>query len=378
VKLHGRIQVEPLDDERLTNIERQVVASASVGQPVPARRYPVLIAAAVAACAAGAIGWKLRPTESAVEPDEPAHIAVHTDGKGQTLDIGDATIASAADTAFVVSRPAGGVLIEMTRGKVELAVGKRGARPPLVVRAGSTNVVVVGTRFSVDYGDGTKDVDVRVTEGAVRVVDKQLETRVGAGQHWHTDRGLVVAVAETPRPPAPPDAPISVPADVHLHDRTPAAPEAPKHVEPSRPVVVEARPVRPRIAVAEPHRDLKAEIISQPIEPAMDIGVKDVNEAMSRLRVLVLGEKNEGAATALYSMAVLQHQKLGRDGDALRSIDAYARAYPFGKEIRAALWLRVRILCRIAIDDQCRQAAVQYQRKGDGPAAHVAERITAP
>jgi hypothetical protein len=78
-------------------------------------------------------------------------------------------------------------------------------------------------------------------------------------------------------------------------------------------------------------------------------------------------------------MAVLQHLKLGRDGDALRSIDAYARAYPFGREIRAALWLRVRILCRVAIDDQCRAAAVQYQHKaGDGPATHVAERITAP
>jgi FecR protein len=384
VKLHGRIHVEQLDDERLTNIERKVVAGAAdrLALPVRApRRYLAFAAAALAACVAGVIGWNLRGGEVAPIAVEPAQVAVHTDAKGSTLDIGDARIDSAPDTAFIVTRPAGGVLVEMTRGKVELSVGKRGDRPPLVVRAGDTDVVVVGTKFTVDYGDGTHGVDVQVTEGVVKVASKKLETRVAAGQHWRSSEGLV-AVAEpvTPEAPVVPAKPAAVP-DVHLHDRVAAVPDPAKPVTPPA-AAVAIRDVRPRpahVVEAREPRDLKAEIISQPVEPPLDIGVRDVNEAMSRYRITVLGEKNEGAATALYSMAVLQHLKLGRDGDALRSVDAYERAYPAGREIRSALWLRLRILCRVAIDEQCRQAAVTYQRKAvEGPALHVAQRITKP
>jgi hypothetical protein len=380
MKLHGRIPVEKLDDERLTNIERRVVAAAAerLAKPDRARRPFALIAAVGAAAIAAVVGWKLHAPE-AVSPvattttDSP--LAIRTNATGSTIDIGDATIDSGPETAFVVTRPAGGVLVEMTRGKVSLSVGKRHDRPPLVVRAGATDVVVVGTKFTVDYGDGTHDVDVRVTEGVVRVVADKLETRVAAGDHWHTDRGIVVATAEPVAPVTPP------PPDVHLRDHAVAVPVAP-HVDPvvRRPVVATPPPPRPHdalVAASDPHRDLKAEIISQRVEPAMDIGVKDITEAMSRYRIIVLGEKGDAAATALYSMAVTQHLKLGRDGDALRSIDAYAVAYPAGHEIRAALWLRVRILCRVAIDDQCKQAAVQYRRvAGDAPAARVADRIT--
>jgi len=388
MKLVGRVHVEPLDDERLTNIERSVVAGAAERAALPVRaprRYLAFAAAALAACVAGAIGWQLRGGAAVVPLVEPVPVAVHTDAKGSTLDIGDARIDSGTDTAFVVSRPAGGVLIEMTRGKVELSVGKRGDRPPLVVRAGDTDVVVVGTRFSVDYGDGKHDVDVRVTEGVVRVASKKLETRVAAGQHWRSDQGLVaMAQPAVDAPPAKaPPLDVRAPAvpDVQLHDRVAAVPDAP-----AKPTVAAAAPprdverprVRPMVVeTREPRGDLKAEIIGLPVEPPQDIGVKDVNEAMSRYRIIVLGEKNDGAATALYSMAALQHLKLGRDGDALRSIDAYERAYPAGREIRSALWLKLRILCRVALDEQCRQAAVAYQRKAvDGPALHVAERIT--
>lgn len=379
-KLHGRIPIEPLDDERLTNIERRVVAGAAerLQKPARSRRPFALIAAVGAAAVAAVVGWTLHSPD-AVTPVVPARespLAIRTNATGSTIDIGDATIESGPDTAFVVTRPVGGVLVEMTRGKVSLSVGKRHERPPLIVRAGATDVVVVGTRFTVDYGDGSHDVDVRVTEGVVRVVADKLETRVSAGDHWHTDRGIIVATAEPVAPVTPPD------VRVRARDHVAAVPVAP-HVDVipvvRHPVVVAPlpRPRNPLIAPNDPHRDLKADIISQPVEPAMDIGVKDVTEAMSRYRILVLGEKGDGAATALYSMAVTQHLKLGRDGDALRSIDAYVVAYPAGHEIQSALWLRIRILCRVAIDDQCRQAAVQYRRvAGDAPAVRVAERIT--
>lgn len=400
MKLHGRIPVEPLDDERLTNIERRIVAGAgervaigdserSVGR---SRRPLVFVGAACAMAAAALLGWKLHTPQmpDAHEQTSPIasndKLAFHSDASGSSIDIGDATIETAPDTVFTITRPDGGVLVDMTRGKVSLSVGKRHERPPLIVRAGQTDVVVVGTKFTVDYGDGSHDVDVRVTEGVVKVLADHHETRVAAGDHWHTDKGLI-AMTE-PEPARTATAPTKhdvvdthgVPADVHLRDHVAVAPPANR----TKSDAISPRPrttsdsISPRTTSLsrDPRRDLKAELISQPVEPAMDIGVTDVSEKMSRYRILVLGEKNENAAAALYSMAVTQHLKLGRDGDALRSIDAYTRAYPAGKDLRAALWLRVRILCRVALDDQCRTAAVQYRRvAGDVPAARVAERI---
>ena len=403
MKLHGRIPVEPLDDERLTNIERRVVAgageralaseAASLGR---SRKPLVLVGAACALAAAALFGWKLRAPEMIDPPVAIASgdkLAFRSDGSSSTIDIGDATIESGPDTVFRVTRPDGGVLVDMTRGKVSLSVGKRHDRPPLIVRAGSTDVVVVGTRFTVDYGDGSHDVDVRVTEGVVKVLADHHETRVAAGDHWHTDRGLV-ATAEPETKPTTPTTPVTpttpahatptitdphvAPVDVHLHGHVASIPEPARPTPAVRHTTPAATPPRtnPLVSARDPHRDLKADLISQAVEPAMDIGVKDIAEAMSRYRILVLGEKNETAAAALYSMAVTQHLKLGRDGDALRSIEAYTRAYPAGRDLRAALWLRVRILCRVAIDDQCRAAAVQYRRvAGDLPAARVAERI---
>jgi len=199
VKLTGRIPVEPLDEERLTRIERTIVAGAAeaAARPIRATRVsPALAFAAAAAVAlgAGAVGWKLRGGGHAPEL-AAAPVEVRTDGQGTSLDIGDARIQSDPATAFTLTRPAGGVLVAMTRGKVALDVAKRAGRPALVVKAGDTDVVVVGTRFSVDYGDGTGDVDVRVTEGVVRVVRHKQETRVAAGQAWTTRAGLVALVA---------------------------------------------------------------------------------------------------------------------------------------------------------------------------------------
>src|SRR5439155_874953 len=131
------------------------------------------------------------------------------------------------------------------RGKIELEVARRDARPPLTVRAGDTDVIVVGTHFTVDYGDGRGEVDVRVRDGVVRVIHQQQETRVAAGQAWRTRGGLVAAMErDASSPPSGPagGAPASgepggMPAgDLAialgelpevLHDRKAAAPDAP-------------------------------------------------------------------------------------------------------------------------------------------------------
>jgi hypothetical protein len=422
VKLAGRITVEPLDDERLTNIERRIVAGAAdaAGRAHDrrAQRFPLGRAlAAVAMVAAGFVGWTLHgATARGPAVAEPAPIRIETDPARTRLDIGDARIESDPATVFAVTRPAGGVLVAMTRGKVELEVGKRGARPPLIVRAGDTDVIVVGTHFTVDYGDGRGEVDVRVTEGVVRVVHHHQETRVAAGQAWQTRAGLIAgagraaehADADHPQvasagdaPPragdvpsrgndAPPrgsDAPtIAVgQAPERLHDHKAAVPDAPG--VPATPPTRGAAPARQpagepvrRHAVSrssDPRVDLRSAIRAQHVEPALPLGEPDAAAAVARYYDIAAHKSGEEASQAFYSIAVVRYEKLARNADALQTLDAYMRRFPGGEEYRAVLWLRVRILCLDKIDDRCRAAAYTYLHEApDGPAAHVAELLT--
>jgi hypothetical protein len=426
-KLVGRIAVEPLDDERMTNIERRVVAGAvdaaahAHGHRALGRQAGRMLVAA-AMMAAGVVGWALhRAPANAPVIAEPAPIRVETDPRRSVLDIGDARIESDPATVFAVTRPAGGVLVAMTRGKVELEVGKRGGRPPLIVRAGDTDVVVVGTHFTVDYGDGHGDVAVRVTEGVVRVVHQQQETRIAAGQAWRTRAGLIASADPGAVPGAHASASAAGAAGVHhpeqagqdgdaapgdgsattrahggtaialgqapdvLHDRRAAVPAAPGvTAPPPRPATAPARPlgsdaVRTH-AVGKPnnpHVDLLTAIRAQRVDPALDLHEPNPASAVARYYAIAAHTSGEDASQAFYSIAVVRHTRLGRNADALQTLDAYVRRFPGGKEYRAALWLRVRILCLDKIDDRCRAAAYTYLHEApDDPAAHVAELVT--
>jgi hypothetical protein len=407
VKLAGKIPVAPLDDERLTNIERRVVAgaleAAARGHRLDAQRRQLGRALAVAALGvAGFAGWALRGAPSPAPVAEPAAIQVQTDRERSLLDIGDATIASDPATAFAVTRPDGGVLVAMARGKVELAVAKRGGRPPLVVRAGDTDVVVVGTQFSVDY-DGRGSALVRVREGEVRVVHQQQATRVAAGQQWQTSRGLVASAerdapdASAPQAPAPGRDASSAPASgvatrdpglanrpvpELLHDRTAAVPDAPRPRAPIRTATAPARaPIAGRPGAAapasDPLLDLRTAIRAQRVEPALDLLEPDPARAIASYYDIAAHHAGDEASRAFYSIAVVYHLKLARNTDALQVLDAYVRRFSGGKEYRAALWLRVRIQCLGKIDDRCRAAAHTYLDEApDGPAADVAERLT--
>jgi hypothetical protein len=400
VKLTGRIPVEPLDEERLIRIERRIVAGAAEAAPGPvrsARLSPALAvaAAAVVAIGAGVAGWKLRGAPAPAVAAAP--VEVRTDEQRTTLDIGDARIHGDPATAFTLTRPAGGVLVAMTRGKVALEVGKRGDRPPLVVRAGDTEVVVVGTRFSVDYGDGTGDVDVRVTEGVVRVVRRDQETRVAAGQAWTSRRGKVALADAGPglatideggrRGSGGIEIDMSKAPDV-LRDRVAAVPDvrapqpgagaAPVHGPGSGGASAEAGGGRPHPldSPREPRGDLKALIRAQPVLPALDVGEADAQKAMAEYRAIMTREKGPNEAYAFYSMAVIQALKLGRTGDALATLTAFRRRAPASEYFAAALWLEVHIRCLRSLDDECREAAELYVRHApEGPARHVAEKI---
>jgi len=434
VGLKGRIPVEPLDDERLTNIERRIVTGASEIAPARAFHAPRfgwamgLAVTAVVAVGAGFAGWALRgdaPPAVATAPVE-----VRTDANRATLDIGDATIASDPDSAFAITRPDGGVLVTMTRGKVELAVAKRAGRAPLVVAAGDTRVIVVGTRFSVDYGDGTGGVDVRVTEGVVKVERHQQTVRVAAGEAWTTERG-VLALAAMPATRRS-DATVAAADPTHVTAATGGAAADGTTADGTAGATIEARrgsgdlaidiadapevlhervatvpdtrlPTRgagatrettPRTSgtrgpeanlrshtgaatAADGSLDLRGLILAQPLSPPLDVGEADPAKALSAYRMIAAKTTGDQASHAFYSVALLQHTRLGRNADALSTLDAYMRRFSGGREYRAALWLRVRILCTRAVDDRCRQAAHTYMRQAtDTPAAKIAERLT--
>ncbi len=437
MKLVGRVPVEPLDDERMTHIERRIVAgSADAGSPVRApRRYVGVAMAAMAAVITGVIGWGLGGhSEPAQVVGEAAPIKVNTLAERATLDIGDAVIQSDPATVFVVTRPEGGVLIAMTRGKVELEVGKRGNRAPLVVRAGETDVIVVGTHFTVDYGDGTGHVDVRVTEGVVKVVSQQREVRVAAGQAWQSKRG-VLAMADvggsdatqgvngtnaangtnstgrtngganggatsTGGTIAAPDGTIrssdgiaidtGTAPDV-LRNRTAQVPDIRIPAAQRRgsdgtggAATTGSGAIGARTVVEDPKdpmKEIKKLIRSQRVEPALDVGKVDaqaIGEYQNMLRAT--DKSGEDESRAFYSIAVVQALRLERTADALKWLEIYFRRFKTGKrypEYIPALWLRVRILCLKQIDDSCRAAAYRYAHEVSGtPAAAVAERIT--
>lgn len=403
--LGDKIPVEPLDDIRLQNLERRVVARAGdavtekivLGRPRWSMAFALV---AVLVVGAGVAGWMLRgrtATPGMVAAAEP--ITVRTGTERSTLDIGDATIDSDPDTAFTVTRPDGKVIVAMTRGRVELEVEKRNGRPPLIVRAGDTDVVVVGTHFVVDFGDGTGEVDVSVSEGIVRVERPTVAAAsVAAGQAWTTKRG-VLAMADLP--PGGPTARRGVvidggltagsdaewrssSIDYGLKDRTAVVPDprVPPEVR-TEPVKVQPRPPREEevvedLPVPDPAKQLEGMIQRQKVEPAMNVGTVDGTRAMAKYREMITTQKGETAAYGYYSMAVTQHLKLGRDTDALSSIDALMRRFTTSEYHLPALWLRTRILCLRKVDDRCRAAADAYMRKADDGTvtSNVAEVIT--
>lgn len=388
MKLREHIPVEQLDDERLTNIERKLVVKVSEMAAPPARASRRLLAFAGVAFAVGAaagIGWKLHPpAASVVQPEVAQTFAIEAKGERQSVELGDATIASAPDTRLAVSRTSRETIITMTRGTLDLSVVHRADRR-FVIRAGDTEIEDVGTVFSVSY-DGAAHVGVRVTEGEVAVTRQRKRERITAGHEWSSDGLVAIAHAEakpavvvTTAPAAP---------DVTLRDHVAMAPAAPPphphpvHVADAEPVLgehVTHAPVSPA-GSADPYLDLQQAIRKQPIEfdPHID-GKTDAAEQIARLEKQAYAPPPLGpeASHALYTIAVLLHRPLGQDTEALHTLDMYHRRFAGGREMHAALWLRVRILCGHALDDDCRKAAYTYQHEvPSGPAADVAIRIT--
>jgi hypothetical protein len=382
VTLRDRIPVEQLDDERLTNIERRLVIGVSeLSAKRSTRRGFAAIwfrgAGVVAIAAAAVIGWKLHAVPAAEPPPAPApqHFAVVD---GSRISVDGATLAGTA--SYDVTRDPQRVVIDMQRGKLELAVVHDPHRT-LVIRAADTEIEDIGTKFRVDF-DGANGVQVRVTEGEVKVTRHAQVVRVAAGNGWTTDRGLLalteldpVVVAQVEPTPLAVHAPLAHP---HATD-TPVAHASHRVVE-TAPIAV-APPVHHEAVVqaADPFVDLRTAIRAVPIEraPAIDGHADAANEIAKLKKVAYSTTVGPEASQALYQIAVLLYRPLGQDAEAMRTLDWYFRRFAGGKEMHAAMWLRVRIACDRTIDEACRRAAYSYQHDVPaGAASEVAVRIT--
>jgi hypothetical protein len=358
VKLVGRVPVEPLSEERLTNVERRLVVGVSelAAPPIRApRRLLAFAGAAMAVAAAGVIGWKLHGAPVAAPVADPPIVAVNAG----VLDIGDATIASDATTTFDISRPAGGVLVDMKHGKVELEVAKRHGRPPLIVRAGDTDVEVVGTHFSVAW-DGHGEVDVRVTEGVVKVVHHQVEVaRVEAGTQWTSGGGGVVAIAAPQvEPPERIDVDVKATPDL-LHGHQAAVPAASGS---DAPVKAAGSGSAAKTHVAGTSDPLKAVRNLGP-KPTIAVASGTEQEVMARYReaysALPANATFDDKSKILFSEAVVEHMMFHNDDAADRILEGVVRKEG-GLLYNEGLALRLRIRCYKALDEKCREAARTY------------------
>ena len=377
MNLVGKVPVEPLDDERLTNIERRLVVSVSElrEQRAPAPRRLVAIAGVTFAVAAAAlVGYQLHRAP-VIAPPAPQPLAM----RAGALDLGDAQIAG---TDFTVQRGAHRVDIVMQPGRLDLQVEHDPGRL-YVVRAGGVEIEDVGTRFSVDY-DGTH-VDVRVSEGAVKVRHAGKAVEIAASEAWGLDIGPVTiaqlderrAAAAGAALPGPDElvAIAAAPADPGGHHtaassdgagptrstssagipRGPGSATTPRDAPTGTP---RAAATRGKPGTSDPRKALAEAGLTPPI----DVGTTDPRQAILEYskRASAMAE-GQDTTRLLYSMAVIQH-RANDDRGALRTLVGVTRrvgsnAYGDG------LWLEVRIRCLHDFDHDCRRAAERYRNE---------------
>lgn len=383
--LADKVPVESLAPERLERLERRVVAAAGPALARPQRPTLWPWGLALAGAAAGAIAmYAMRPAPAA--PSAPP-LAVATDARGATLTLGDATILAGPDTAYDVVRADGGVDVRLARGAVYLDVAPRAGRPPLWVHAGDVGVRVVGTAFTVTRAPDDGLVSVEVAHGTVEVHQAGTMSPVTAGQRWSSRDGTVLAVAPASGPQPPPRPAVSSggrigdtatragdhatgPAiDVAVlpdRDRPAVAPGAGAGATSRATQRNGSKPghggaaAKPDAVPAETPGDLLSELRRAPLPTGTSVATGTATEREGTLRSRYANSVRDEAAAALYTLARLQFVELGKEDEALKTLDLYATRFPTGAERDDAMWLRVRILCGRAFTNRCKAAAHSY------------------
>lgn len=353
MKLVGKVPVEPLDDERLTNIERNLVVAVS-DMKAPAspfsRRVLAVAAFAFAIALAGFVGWKLH-REPTVTAPTPQTFAMKSETDRATLDLGDAQLASAPGTDVNIERVPSKTSIVMATGTLDLVVDHKPGRL-FVVHAGDTEIEDVGTKFSVVF-DGKSHVEVRVTEGEVRVRRGGKDFSVTANNAWTTELGTTT-IAQL-------DATATSVVVAHNDDVV----IDPPVVEP--PVVEPARGsgAGSGSAAKRPRKGgIKDAILAVPLNP-MPGSISELTEYLNG---------NEDRSRVHYSIAVAHHLAKN-DERALYFLQGPIQQTNSAAH-KDAMWLIVRIRCLKALDDSCRVAAGRYLNNIEsGVAAGVAQEI---
>ena len=372
MKLVGRIPVEQLDEERVVNIERKIVAGAHerMAQPLrEPRRLLGFAAAAVAAMAAGVVGWKLHRAEVPVAADNESVIAMH----GSTLQLADGAITGDTNAMFEIARSGRDVHVKLERGKVELAVTHDPSRV-VVVQAGDTEIEDVGTKFSVDY-DGGSRVDVKVTEGRVKVkragaaASAAADVMVAEGSEWTTTSGVVAMAAPAASANVQPHGddieiePARAPEDVmRAHKATvpDSSSNASRHAGSA---AVQAGSDAATKRDEARGGNLRAAILAVPLAPAIAVN-GDFAQA-------VRDAKDDVATKSQIFYAWARATK--DDARALKLLEPVLRK-DAGVAYLPALWLKLRIVCLQRLDDRCRATAHEYEA-ANGPYADLAHRI---
>jgi len=197
--------------------QRGLVPPAELQPAGPSRRLLAISAVVLVAVAASIVGLVgFRRAGEAVVLDHTSRIATganrsHLSLQGLTLDV-------EPESAVVLGSPSEhGLLIVLDHGKIVCEVAPRSAGSPLVIQAGSVQVKVVGTRFSVTR-TGEK-ARVVVEHGVVEVAAEGSVARVGAGQVWPPEAQVVA-----PPPAAPTDTPTPVDDDRPVNDANKKSP----------------------------------------------------------------------------------------------------------------------------------------------------------
>ncbi len=391
MKLVGKVPVEPLDDERLTNIERNLVLHVSeLGQRRHVRAPRRLLAfagVALAMVVAGFVGWKIRGDGTPVSAPTVERFAM-TDG---ALDLGDAQIAG---KDFAVTRSEGRVEVVMQPGLLDLHVAHRPERL-FVVKAGDVEIEDVGTRFTVDF-DGTH-VDVRVTEGEVKVKRAGKEEAVKAGEAWTIELGRLTIAELDDKQAAEAlaivmaDASPAGVAEAAPPDRTPAGGPPDGDAGPAGTAKANGTGTRDvpsgatggsasaaatsKQASKPGQGNARKALEKATYDPPIDVGTEEPKQAIAKYLDLVRHMPDgEDKAEVLYSIAFMQH-RAKQDDAANRTLMGVLRRQG-GPSYQAALWLSLRIQCAKAFDDDCRIAAQKYIAKFEsGTRAGIAEQI---
>ncbi|HEX5063687.1 MAG TPA: FecR family protein [Kofleriaceae bacterium] len=380
MNLVGKVPVEPLDEERLTNIERKLVVQVSEMSQRPhraPRRGFAYAGFAMAVAIAGFVGWKLH-RDPVVEPAKPEQLAM----KAGALDLGDAQITG---SDFDITRTAALTMVVMHPGKLDLHVEHKPGRV-FVVQAGDVEIEDIGTRFTVDY-DG-KNVDVRVTEGEVKVKRAGKELRVTAGNAWTLEIGPITIAQLTAQQAQTVGATNPQPQATAQNN---VVAMAPTNNAGSGSGVGSAQGSGASRPAKTPQSNAKRAIDNLPLEPLVATDLKDPKAAIAEyLKTVRDMPEGEDKAELLQSIAVMQLRQKDLDGAAHSIKGILQRQGGDTPAYKQALWLDMRIKCATSydrdnnrdgkadrlFDDDCRRSAERYIVKfPTGAAAGVAQEV---